>query len=377
MATGGEAVARLQDGRVVFVTGALAGESVKIELTESKKRFARGQVTQVLEASPLRTEPACSHARSGECGGCDWMHINPDEQRSYKEAIVVEQLQRLGGVATPQVSSPAFERGRRTTVRCQVTNGQAGYRARRSDRSFAASECGAVDPRLEELLVDGQFGRATQVTLRVGSVTNERMAIVEGDMTGVSLPDDVAVVDADNPGDAALHEVVAGSSWRVSASSFFQTSYDGAVALVQAVARGLDDSQGAVVDLYAGVGLLGGATAADRLRCAVESNPSSIADARHNLADDVQVVQSRVERWKPGAFQTVIADPARRGLGNDGVNVIDGTGGNHLVLVSCDPASLGRDTGLLREHGWSHERAEVIDMFPDTSRLEIVSTFTR
>jgi 23S rRNA (uracil1939-C5)-methyltransferase len=370
-------VARLDDGRVVFVRGALADELVRVEIVEKKKRFARGVVIDVVEASPHRVTASCSHDLSGECGGCDWMHIGSDEQRSYKEAIVVEQLRRLGGIERPDVVSPALDRGRRTTVRCHVTGGQAGYSARRSDQSFVADECGAVDPRLEELLVNGRFGDATEIALRLGSATGERMIMTNGTSELVGVPDDVLVVSAADPGDAAIHDVVAGKTWRVSAHSFFQTSHGGAEALVAAVGRGLGQSEGPVLDLYAGVGLLGGGAASDRVRCAVESNPSSVHDARHNLGPDVQVVQSRVERWSPTNFSTVIADPARRGLGKDGVTLIDGTNASHLVLVSCDPASLGRDAGLLAERGWGHQRAEVIDMFPDTSRLEVVSTFTR
>ena len=182
---------------------------------------------------------------------------------------------------------------------------------------------------------------------------------------------------ATSPGNAAVHYQVAGRIFRVSAQSFFQTSGAGAEALVAAVERSLATSEGDVVDLYAGVGLLGASAAYDRLRCAVESNPSSVADARHNLASQVQVVGARVERWSPTPFGTVIADPARRGLAKDGAAVIDGTGASHLVLVSCDPASLGRDASLLAQTGWEHQHAEVIDMFPDTSRIEVVSTFVR
>ena len=377
MATGGEAVARLDDGRVIFVQGALADEAVVVEITEAKKRFARGVAVAITERSAHRIEPSCVHAASGECGGCDWMHITAAQQRFYKEAIVVEQLQRLGDVAQPNVSSPVFDRGRRTTVRCSVVAGQAGYRTRRSELSFNASECAAADPALESLIVDGDFGDASEVTLRIGAGTGERMVITNGDPARVVVPDEVQVVAGDSPGNAAVHYQVAGRIFRVSAQSFFQTSGAGAEALVAAVERSLATAEGDVVDLYAGVGLLGAGAANDRLRCAVESNPSSVADARHNLASQVQVVGSRVERWSPTPFGTVIADPARRGLAKDGVAVIDGTGASHLVLVSCDPASLGRDAGLLAQTGWEHQHAEVIDMFPDTSRIEVVSTFVR
>lgn len=377
MATGGEAVARLADGRVIFVQGALPDETVNVEITEQKKRFARGIAIQVTEPSPHRIEPTCSHAASGECGGCDWMHLGGAQQQSFKEGIVVEQLQRLGNVTSPQVTSPVFDRGHRTTVRCSVVDGRAGYRSRRSDRRFRASECGAADPALEALIINGDFGDATEVTLRVGTGTGERMVITDGDPTRVAVPDDVLVVAAANAGAAAIHYEIAGRRFRVSAQSFFQTSGTGAEALVASVQRSLAGTEGDVVDLYAGVGLLGAGAAYDRVRCAVESNPSSVADAKHNLGNEVQVIGARVERWSPTPFGTVIADPARRGLAADGVAVIDGTGASHLVLVSCDPASLGRDAGLLTAAGWQHQSAEVIDMFPDTSRIEVVSRFVR
>ena len=377
MATGGEAVGRLDSGLVAFVRGALDGEAVRVELTESKKRFARGQVIAVLEPSPNRVTEPCRHAASGVCGGCDWMFIDPAEQREAKRRIVEEQLQRLGGVESPIVTTAQMERGRRSTVRCSVVGGRAGYRARRSDVTFAAEECGAVDPLIEELLVDGRFGGASEVTLRAGVASGQRLVLTNGPVDEVVVPADVVVADASEPGDVALQEDVGGRSWRISARSFFQTSPVGAEALVAAVREGLTGIQGSVVDLYAGVGLLGGAAAGELLGCAVESNPSSVADARHNLDDSIEVIASRVERWLPEPFDAVIADPARRGLGEGGVRAIEGTGAAHLVLVSCDPAALGRDTALLIEQGWRHDQAQVIDMFPDTSRIEAVSTFTR
>lgn len=377
MATGGEAVARLDDGRVVFVQGALPDETVRIELTQQKKRFARGTVVEVVDAAARRVEPACAHARVGDCGGCDWMHIEPGAQIEYKRAIVVEQLQRLGGVDTPLVTSSDHERGRRTTVRCAVTNGRAGYRKRRSDTSFTAERCEAAHPALEELIKSARFGDATEVILRVGAATGELLVLTNGDPRSVEAGPAATVASSAEPGDAAIHEVVAGHRWRISAGSFFQTSLEGAEALVAAVQNCLSESAGSVVDLYAGVGLLGGAAAADRLVASVEANQSSSADARANLAPLVDVVRSPVERWQPATYGAVIADPARRGLGAAGASTIDRTEATHLVLVSCDPAALGRDTALLIEQGWRYGHGEVIDMFPDTSRIEVVSAFSR
>lgn len=378
MATGGEAVARLEDGRVIFVSGAVPDELVSVSIDEQKKRFARGHVVAIVESGAARTELTCAHASSGECGGCDWMHIDPSHQRDFKTAIVDEQLRRLGKLDEPAVHHHSDPAGLRTTARWLITKGRAGYRGRRTNAGFQADDCAALVPGLQELLIDGRFGDATEVMVRASVATGQRIAVVSGSTAGVQVPDDVLVASADDPSDASIEDLVAGRRWRISAGSFFQTSDQGAETLVSAVDDALDGVDGPVVDLYSGVGLLGGGAAADRLHTSVESNASAVDDARHNLGDQSRVVQERVERWVPDtAFASVIADPARAGLAASGVAVIDQTDARRLVLVSCDPASLGRDTALLRADGWSHQGSVVVDMFPTTSRIEVVTRFDR
>ncbi len=378
-ATGGESIARLDDGRVLFVRGALPGERVLVHVEREKKKFAHGVVSEILEASPNRVVAPCDHAASDECGGCDFMHIDRALQKQSRIAIVTEQLQRLGGVGEPMVAASQHDSGPRTTVRCQVTNGRAGYRRRRSHDSFVARTCVAADPHLEELIVDGRFGDATEVTLRVSITTDQRMAVVDEATTlsTVQVPSGVVVTHAGNEaGNAFLTEIVGTRSWRYSSSSFFQTSYAGAVALVAEVSSALP-ARGSVIDLYAGVGMLGGAAAPDQLVAAVEANASSAADARHNLPPHIDVVPTTVERWTPTSAVAVIADPSRRGLQATGVAAIHATEASALVLVSCDPASLGRDAALLAADGWRHQQSVVVDMFPDTSQVEAVSRFSR
>lgn len=376
MATGGDSVAKLADGRVAFVRGALPGESVLFEIEEEKKRFVRGVAVEILVPSPARIEPRCPHAYR-QCGGCDWIHIDAQSQVGFKRDLVVEQLQRLGGIEAPVVTIADHAPGRRTTVRCTVSDGRAGYRSRRSHRGFVATECSAAHPLVEELILDGHFGTSSEVTIRAGASTGERLVVVDGPLSEIKVPDDVTVVHADDRRTGAIHEEIGGHRWRISARSFFQTSHEGAEALVGAVGEAMTGSAGPVVDLYAGVGLLGGAVAPERLVAAVEQSPASVADARANLAASVDVVEERVERWQPTTCEVVIADPARRGLGPAGTDVVSATQATRVVLVSCDPAALGRDTKLLREQGYEFASAAVIDMFPDTSRVEVVSRFDR
>jgi tRNA/tmRNA/rRNA uracil-C5-methylase (TrmA/RlmC/RlmD family) len=162
-----------------------------------------------------------------------------------------------------------------------------------------------------------------------------------------------------------------------SARSFFQASPRGAEALVDVVKAAVAGAgPGALVDAYGGVGLFGATAGDDRAVTVLERSPSSAADARVNLPS-AKVLRLDVERWRPSPAAVVVADPPKAGLGRRGVAVLSASGAGHLVLVSCDPASLGRDAGLLRAQGFELRSTTVVDMFPGTPHIETVSTFVR
>jgi tRNA/tmRNA/rRNA uracil-C5-methylase (TrmA/RlmC/RlmD family) len=98
VAHGGICVGHAPDGRVVFVRHALPGERVRVEVTEEKKSYLRGDAVEVLAAAAARVTPPCPWAGPGRCGGCDWQHVEIGEQRRLKAAVVREQLQRLAGI---------------------------------------------------------------------------------------------------------------------------------------------------------------------------------------------------------------------------------------------------------------------------------------
>ncbi|MCU1379876.1 MAG: hypothetical protein JWN29_2859 [Acidimicrobiales bacterium] len=381
VAAGGDAVARGDNGRVVFVTGALPDESVAVALTEEKARFARGEVVEVLEASPDRAVPPCPHVERG-CGGCTWQHVTPDAQRRLKVDIVREALERLGKVADPVVDAgPVLsDWAHRTTLRMAVRDGRLGFRRRHSHDVVDVDDCLVAHPLLVAVMAEGRFGDATEVTLRCGVRTGERLVVVSPRAEGVTVPAGVTVVGDDElaAGHRAwFHEEVAGRRLRVSARSFFQARPDGADALVDAVRAGLTGApEGRLVDAYGGVGLFGATVGADRPVTLVEWSASSVADARVNLPD-ARVLRLDVAKWRPSPAAVVVADPARTGLGKAAASVLAGTGASHLVLVSCDPASLGRDAGLLAGHGFVHDGTELVDLFPHTAHVEAVTRFIR
>jgi 23S rRNA (uracil1939-C5)-methyltransferase len=384
LAVGCDAVARADDGRVVFVAGALPDERVRVRVRSAHARFAHADVIEVVSPSADRIVAVCPHVARG-CGGCGWAHVDVEAQRRAKVAMVSEALVRLGGIDDPVVEpGPDLAVTEyRTTVRAAIVDGRAGYRMANSDDRLAVDSCRVAHALVEELLVAGDFGPADEVVLRAGARTGERMVRVTPTAAQVSVPEDVLVVgtDALTAGARAwIHEEVAGVRFRISADSFFQSRADGADALVAAVsdALGAADPEAPMVDLYCGVGLFAATVGRGRRVQAVERSRSSVADAQVNLAGlDAKVVRVGVERWRPSPAGVVVADPPRSGLKRVGVDKIGATGATHLALVSCDAGSLGRDAGLLRDAGWILRWSRLVDIFPDTPHVEVVSHFVR
>ncbi len=366
---------------MVFVEGALPGESVTAEIVKADKRWARARVIQILDSSPDRVPVSCAHQLEG-CGGCDFLHVATPARITMKTAMAVDQLARVKVQGPDPVMRTLDEDHGRTTVRAAVHESCAGYRMRGSHDVVVPDSCAAVDPSAEELLIDGRYPGSTTVLIRVGSRTGERLVVVDGPTFDVEVPDDVRVVSQKELTEgkrAWIHEDVAGQRMRISANSFFQNRPAGADALVDEVRSMISGAPaGPLIDAYAGVGLFSRTLHDGRLVTAIERSRDSIADARVNLAAiEARIIRTGVERWRPSDASVVIADPAREGLGVRGVKALLAADPAVFVLVSCDPAALGRDASRLVESGYDLDRWTVIDLFPGTSHVETVARFVR
>lgn len=388
VATGGAALGVGPDGRIVFAAGGLPGELVTAEIDREHANRLTGRVVEVLRPSTDRTPPPCPHVAAG-CGGCDWQHVAPARQRQLRVDIVADCLRRLARIEAPDLrfGPPLDPTGYRTTVRAAVDRGRAGFRAARSHQIVTVDSCLVTHPLAEEILTDGRFGSATEITVRVGARTGERLVVATPTAEGVQVPDGVAVVGDDELRQgrpAAYHEEVGGRRLRISARSFFQCRPDGAEALAAAAGAALGPRPGPaggrprLLDAYCGVGLFGALLGDGWDVTGVESSRSSTADAAVNLAahqPGATVVTSRLERWSPEPMDAVIADPARAGLGKAATHRLAATGAPVLVLISCDPASLARDANLLAGHGYRLDHVTVVDLFGHTSHVETVARF--
>ena len=376
-AHGGEAVGRLPDGRAVFVGHAIPGETVRIQLTESRKTWARGQLEEVLEASTQRVTPPCPYFGPGRCGGCRLQHIDRSRHADLLRQVVVDALQRIGRIPEPPVTATvaAGDYGYRNRARFAVTEtGALGYRRHASHDIIPIDRCLLLDEPTQALreAAGDAWTRTSEVEVRTAAVGETVVAI--GKKTTVAHG-------------GVLTHCVGGFEFRVSERSFFQSNTQGASLLLRLVREEAAAMPGdTALDLYAGVGLFARGLLADGASVvAVEGSASSAADARHNLAefaDRASVIHAPVEqavrRLAPrGRHDIVVADPPRSGAGRPIVEAITGLAERVIVIVACDPAALARDTATLAAHGWHLTQAVPVDQFAQTAHVEVVATFRR
>ena len=365
---GGDATAPIPGGRV-SIPDAIPGEVVRVRALARRKGVVHARVVEIIEASPDRVAAPCPEVANG-CGACQWQHLALDAQRVAKRDRVARALGVSATELAPTValSATAF----RTTLDLAVERGRAGFRRYRSHRTVPVTDCLVAHPLLVDLVTAADYGDATEVRVRCGARTGERMAAPIPSDAAIRVPDDVAR--------DVVHEEAADHVWRISADSFAQASpeaMDTLTAHVLAAADAVPTRR--AVDLYSGVGIFAGVLA-DRgwSVAAVEGAPSAVADARHNLAGlDVEVIEDDVTTWRADPAEFVVADPSRAGLGPDGTAVIDATGATRVVLVSCDTYALSRDREHLRRFGFGLTRATPIDQFPHPPHVEVVSVFDR
>lgn len=370
----GDAVARDPEGRVFSIPGAIPGERVRVKALARRRGIVHARIVELVEASPNRVDPPCPEVGRG-CGACQWQHIGLEAQQEYKREQVAAALGLSGATAqarlrpTVTLAPTRF----RTTVQAAVTNGRAGLRRYRSHRVVAVDDCLVAHPLVNELIVHGTYGDASEVLFRCGARTGERLAMPTPVGAKVDVPPDVR---RDH-----VHELAAGHEWRISARSFFQTRADGVDALATEVTAAADEVQpvGSALDLYSGVGVFAGVLAARGWSVtAVENDRSAIDDARVNLRTlDVSSVRADVSRWNPPRSDLVVADPSRAGLDKRGVQVVAASRARRVVLISCDATSLKRDAALLRRAGYSLSSATPVDLFPHTFHVEVVSVYDR
>ena len=370
MAAGGRAVARLDDGRVVFVEGAAPGEVVEAEILVDKGRFLEGRATRVVEPSPDRVEPACRHF--GDCGGCSWQFLSYPAQLSAKKTILEDSLRRLGKLETwpeIQIAAPRSPWGGRNRAQLQPPNQQGGswgFFAAGTRRTVELSECPVLAPELQGVWSELSDRPADPMAER-----RERAAFAWGGQghRWVRGPDDPR-------GEPAVVELGT-KTLRFAPEGFFQSHLGMLPRMVEEVLG--NDAGAEAWDLYSGVGLFA-AHLEDRFQTvhAVESDalaalyaPGNLSKAIHHRRDVEDWLEERARTGGPRP-DLVVVDPPRQGLSKRTLSALMGLRPKVLRYVSCGHDTLARDLGQILANNYLLDRIVLMDLYPHTPHLEVV-----
>ncbi len=397
VAAGGGCVARAPDGRVVFVRHTLPGERVLARVTATTTSYLRADAVEILSPSPDRVAPPCPHAGPGRCGGCDYQHVELGAQRRLKAFRVAEQLARVTGVERKvEVEAVEGDAGGlrwRSRIRVAVdARGAVGFRKHRSHELELVEDCPVASPAVVATgALATAWPGAAELEVVAGQPGEAMVSLTQHGRGGAQLPDVGAGVGlvvrrkvVRPPG--AVHAVVRGRRYRISAGVFWQVHRGAAEALLGAVLDMAGDCAGArLVDLYAGAGLfsvpLAESAGPTGSVLAVERDPRACADARHNgsglpnlRVDRADITPRLVERAL-GRPDLVVLDPAREGAGTAVTAALAAHAVTlrRIVYVSCDPASFARDLRVVLDAGWRLTELRAFDVFPMTEHVELVA----
>lgn len=398
---GGEAMGRLSDGRAVFVPFGLPGETVRIQLTQEKQNFARGEILEILKPSPNRITPKCKHFT--QCGGCHYQHLPYEKQLLAKADILRDQLQRIGKIENPPVqptvASPE-QWNYRNHVQFHLTDdGKIGFINAKGNATLPIEECHLPEASINAIRDDLQFesrmnleraslrsGADDDLMLILESETEETPELeIEADISIVHIYEDHPVVIA---GSNSLTIQILGKDFHVSAPSFFQVNTPMAEKMVQHLQAQLPtpDSQFTLIDLYCGVGLFSKFFADKYTKViGIESSPSACEDFAINLDefDNVELYEGAAEEILPALASQLtqpihmIVDPPRAGIDKHALDAILQINPQVIACVSCDPSTLARDAARLIKGGYTLQHVTPFDLFPQTYHIESISIFTR
>jgi 23S rRNA (uracil1939-C5)-methyltransferase len=406
---GGHGVARMPDGRVVFVPGVAPGDRVRAALDAQKSGALRARVLEVLQPAPSRVTPACAVA--SRCGGCDWMHVEIGEQAAQHARIVADLVSRAVGAPVPPVrvhAAPrplAYRTRARLFVRAQRGRVEVGYRAARSREIVEPPGCAVAAPELFETARDvaraclaGARGEG-EVGVAFGLRDGRRTPVIDLVWSG-ELPVELwqrldreeriagarVVLEgaraASTFGDPRPVQIgFDGLPIVLPPGGFAQPSDEGAQLLAARVRELARPAGGRVVELFSGSGTLSIALARDADRfSSIEIDADAVGCARDNLAARGLEGKLAVGDAEAGVrakdADVVVLDPPRAGAPGATVRLAQARP-KRIVYVSCDPATLARDARTLAGAGYRITALETVELFAQTSHVEAIAVLSR
>lgn len=344
------------DGKTIFVENALIGEIVNIEIIKDKKKYSEAKVTKYVEKSPNRVIPPCPYY--SECGGCDIMHMNYEEQLKFKENKIKEIMNKfkINTTIKPIISTEQFNYRNKITLQ---NKGKLGFYKKGSYDIVEIDKC---------LIAKDQINKAIPNLDRNKKV--DKIVIRSGKELMISYN------GRENP----ICDEIGNFTFQISPTAFFQVNSEGTVKLYNKILEYADlKGNENVLDLYCGIGTIGiYLSQYCRRILGVEINEEAVKDA--NINKEINRISNIM--FKTGSVDKiitdlcfnpdiVIVDPPRSGLDNITIQKLKEFASSKIIYVSCDPVTLARDLNNLSDK-YIIKEITPVDMFPNTHHVESI-----
>ena len=374
IAHGGHFVAR-HKGQVIFVRHAITDEIAIVKITSISNKLAFGDAIEIIKPSKDRITPLCKYSLVGNCGGCDFQHISIIAQRKLKKFVIQDQFKRIAkiDINTEIINiNPTSGLNWRTRFDFAISeNKKIGLYSYKSNKVIEINECLiAVDAINKSDIFKLSWEGKERVRVSASS-TNE----VNINRLGKNIS-----------GPIQLSENIKGNSYKISPGSFWQSHKNAPDILIKKVLEFAKIKFGdCVCDLYGGIGLFT-SPILKLIRNSgkvhlIENDRNCINDAREIFKENKNVIihNGKVEQkiGKIKNIDIVILDPPRNGAGKQVINQIINKKPRSIIYVSCDPASLARDTKILINNSYKLENLIGIDLFPMTHHIECIASYIK
>lgn len=421
MADDGNGVAHI-DGKAVFIDGAVPGDTVRFYYTKHKPSFDKGTLHEVIEAGPGRVEPRCEYF--GLCGGCSLQHLAPADQVANKQAILLENLKRIGHVSPEQVLPPItgnhWHYRKKARLGCRYVSKKdsvlVGFKEKGGRYVVVMDSCQVLDarvsaalPAIKDMLMKFE-DRGSIAQVEVAATGNDVALIFRNvsDLTesdknlliafsgeqNVKVylqPGGLDTVHLFHPlGDPMMHYQLEryGLDFEYWPMDFTQVNEEINAKMIDQALELLDVKRGErVFDLFCGIGnftlpiattgasvlgIEGDETLIERATANAKRNGLS-EKTEFRTKDLYTVLDSELEQL--GGVDKVLLDPPRSGA-REICGQMHLLKPSRIVYVSCNPATLARDAEILvKEQGYRLTHAGVMDMFPHTTHVESMAVF--
>jgi 23S rRNA (uracil1939-C5)-methyltransferase len=409
-----------QDGKTIFIEGALPGEKVTFNYLRRHGDFDEARVLEILTPSPLRVMPQCPHF--GVCGGCSLQHLIPEAQRELKQRTLLEQLKHFGKVTPETILPPLFSEnyGYRHKARLSVKYVKAknkvlvGFHEKKGRFVADLNQCPILHPIFgEKISLFGELISSLSIFQKIPQleVAMEKNggALVFRILEKLSMEDEEKLIDFSKrynyqiflqPGDLSSTYPLEGNNSFLSyllpkyslelffhPQDFTQINYQINLQMIDLALDLLElSSKDRVLDLFCGMGnfSLPIATRAGKV-IGIEGSNNLISLAQKNAAfNKVDTTFYRTDlyseneidnsAWAKEKFTKILLDPPRTGA-LEIVSRFKKFKAQTIVYVSCNPATLARDAEILVQQGYRLKKAGIIDMFPHTKHTEAIAQF--